>query len=117
MTTVVTAPEPNDHGSVTARLGHSEVTAQSRLGHSEVTAQSQLNHGDHGSVMARSQLNHGPGHGSVTAGCDHFGHRELTVCSHSGQFFSHGILVPDEFKLDQAVSKTMKWMCETSSLQ
>ena len=56
---------------------------------------------DHGSVTARSQLNHGPGHGSVTAGWDHFGHRELTVSSwwahceltvssHGGQFFSHG---------------------------
>ena len=68
--TVVTAPGPDDHGS--------------RLGHSLVMARSQLNHG---SVMARSQLNHGPGHGSVTAGCDHFGHRELTVSSHGGQFF------------------------------
>ena len=70
VTTVVTAPGPNDHGSVTARLGqlsHGEVTAQSWLGHSSVTA--------------RSQLNHGPGHGSVTAGCDHFGHCELTVNS------------------------------------
>ena len=37
VTTVVTAPAPNDHGSVTARLGHSSVTARS-----------QLNHGDHG---------------------------------------------------------------------
>ena len=53
VTTVVTGPGPNDHGSVTARRGHSSVTA-------------------------RSQLNHGPGHGSVTAGCDHFGHRELS---------------------------------------
>ena len=62
---------------ITARLGHSSVTAKSRLGHSSVTA--------------RSQLNHGPGHGSVTAGCDHFGHRQLTVSSHGGQFFfSHG---------------------------
>ena len=70
MTTVVTAPGPNDHGSVTARLGHSSVTARS-----------QLNHGDHGSVTARSQLNYDPGHGSVTAGCDHFGHGEFTVNS------------------------------------
>ena len=68
VTTVITAPGPNDHDSVTARLGHSSVTARS-----------QLSHGDHGSVMARSQLKHGPGHGSVTAGCDHFAHRELTV--------------------------------------
>ena len=71
---------PNDHGSVTARRSHSSVTARS-----------QLNHGidlqcDHGSVTARSQLNHGPGHGSVTAGCDHFGHRELTVSS----LWAHG---------------------------
>ena len=88
VTTVVMALGANDHGSVTARLGHSsvtarsqlshgEVTAQSRLGHSSVMARSQLSHGDHGSIKARSQLNHG----SVTAGCDHFGHRELTVSS------------------------------------
>ena len=63
------------------------ITAQSRLG--EVTAQSRHLQYDHDSVMARSKLNHGPGHGSVTADCDHFGHRELTVSSHSGQFFSH----------------------------
>ena len=31
--TVVTAPGPNDHGSVTARLGHGEVTARSQLSH------------------------------------------------------------------------------------
>ena len=61
VSTVVTAPRPN---------GHSSVTAQSRLSHS-----------DHGSVTARSQLNHCPGYGSVTAGCDHFGHRELSVNS------------------------------------
>ena len=42
VTTVVTAPGLNDHGSVTARLGHSSITAitaQSRLGHSSITAQ------------------------------------------------------------------------------
>ena len=88
MTTVVTALGP----MITAQSRLGEVTAQSRRGHSSVTARSQLSHGevtaqsrhlqyDHGSVMARSQLNHGPGHGSVTAGCDHFGHRELTVSS------------------------------------
>ena len=33
VTTVVTAPGPNDHGSVTARLGHSSVTARSQLSH------------------------------------------------------------------------------------
>ena len=87
---------------ITAQSRLGEVTAQSRPGHSSVTARSQLSHGqvtaqsrhlqyDHGSVTARSQLNHGPGHGSVTAGCDHFGHRELMVSSHGGQFFSHGI--------------------------
>ena len=90
VTTVVTAPGPNDHGSVTARRGHSSVTARSQLSHGQVTAQSLHLQYDHGSVAARSQLNHGPGHGSVTAGCDHFGHRELTVSSHGGQFFSHG---------------------------
>ena len=81
VTTVVTAPGPNDQGSVTARRGDSSITARSRLGHSEVTAQSRHLQYDHGSVTARPQLNHGPGHSSVTAGCDHFGHRELTVSS------------------------------------
>ena len=56
----------------------------SRLG--EVTARSQLNHGIFSMITARSQLNHGPGHGSVMAGCDHFGHHgELTVSSHGEQ--------------------------------
>ena len=41
VTMVVTAPGPNDHGSVTARRGHSSVTARSQLSHGEVTAQSQ----------------------------------------------------------------------------
>ena len=77
MTTEVTAPGPNDHGSVTARRGHSSVTARSQLSHGEVTAQSRHLQYDHGSVTARSQLNYGPGHGSITAGCDHFGHRVL----------------------------------------
>ena len=67
---------PNDHGSVTARRGHSSVTARSQLSHGEVTAQSQHLQYDHGSVVA---------------GCDHFGHRELTVSSHGGQFFFHGL--------------------------
>ena len=44
VTTVVTAPGPNDHSSVTARsqFNHGEIsmiTAQSRLGHSSITAQ------------------------------------------------------------------------------
>ena len=90
-------------GEVTAqsRRGHSSVTPRSQLSHGEVTAQSRHLQYDHGSVTARSQLNHGPGHSSVTAGCDHFGHRELTVSSrwthgeltvssHGGQFFFHG---------------------------
>ena len=58
-----------------------EVTAQSRRGHSSVTARSQLSHGIFSMITARSQLNHGPGHGSVKAGCDHFGHREVTVAN------------------------------------
>ena len=62
---------PNDHGSVKARRGHSSVTARS-----------QLNHGIFSMITAQSWL----GHSSVTAGCDHFGHRELTVSSHGGQF-------------------------------
>ena len=49
VTTVVTAPGPNDHGSVTARLGHSSVTARSQLSQGEVTAQSRL---DHSSITA-----------------------------------------------------------------
>ena len=79
-------------GEVTAqsRRGHSSVTARSQLSHGEVTAQSRHLQYDHDSVTIRSQLNHGPGHGSVTASCDHFGHRELTVSSHAGNFFSHG---------------------------
>ena len=81
MTMVVTAPGPNDHGSVTARRGHSSVTARSQLNHSEVTAGCEHLQYDHGSVTAQSRLSHGPGHGSVTAGCDHFGHRKLTVSS------------------------------------
>ena len=86
VSSVVAAPGP----MITAQSRLGEVTAQSRPGHSSVTARSQLSHGeitaqsrhlqyDHGSVTARSQLNHGPGHGSITAGCDRFGHRELTV--------------------------------------
>ena len=83
---------PNDHGSVVgqvtaqSRQGHSSVTARSQLSHGEVTAQSRHPQYDHGSVTARSQLNHGPGHGSVMAGCDHFGHGELTVSS----LWAHG---------------------------
>ena len=69
-----------------SRRGHSSVTARSQLSHGEVTAQSRHLQYDHGPVMARSQLNHGPGHGSVTAGCDNFGHRELTVSS----LWAHG---------------------------
>ena len=71
------------HSSVTARSqpSQSSVTAQSQLSHSSITAQSRHLQNDHSSDTARSQLNHGPGHGSVTAGCDHFGHRELTVSS------------------------------------
>ena len=108
VTTMVTAPGPmitaqSQLGEVTAqsRRGHSSVTARSQLSHGEVTAQSRHLQYDHGSVTARSQLNHGPGHGSVTAGCDHFGHGELTVRSPWGHgeltvssrwpfFFSHG---------------------------
>ena len=87
-------------GEVTAqsRRGHSSVTARSQLSHGEVTAQSRHLQYDHGSVMARSQLNHGPGHGSVTSGCDDFGHRELTLSSRwavtVANFFSHGLVPP-----------------------
>ena len=88
---MITAQSPLGEVTAQSRRGHSSVTARSQLSHGEVTAQSRHLQYDHGSVMARSQLNHGPGHGSVTAGCDHFGHRELTVSSHGGHFFSHGI--------------------------
>ena len=80
-----------------SRLG--EITAQSRRGHSSVTARSnsvtarsQLNHGIFSMITTQSplgHLNHGPGHGSVLAGCDHFGHRELTMSSR-WPIFSHG---------------------------
>ena len=61
---------------ITAQSRLAEVTAQSRGGHTSVTARS-LNHGIFNMITARSQLNHG----SVTAGCDHFGHRKLRVSS------------------------------------
>ena len=63
VTTVVTTLEPNDHGSVTARRGHSSVTARSQLSHSSVTARSQLNHGIFSMITAQSRL----GHSSITA--------------------------------------------------
>ena len=71
-------------GEVTAqsRRGHSSVTARSQLSHGEVTVQSRLGHSCYSEVTAQSrhlQYDHGPGQGSVTAGCDRFGHRELTV--------------------------------------
>ena len=59
--TVVTAPGPNAHGSVTARRGHSSITAQSRLAVTILVTMS-----------------------------PRWAHRELTVSSHGGQFFSHG---------------------------
>ena len=44
VTTVVTTPGPNDHGSLTAKRGHISVTARSQLSHGEVTAQSRRGH-------------------------------------------------------------------------
>ena len=91
VTTVVKAPGSNDHSSVTARLGHSSVTAQSRLGHSSVT----------GEVTAQSQRSW-LGHSSITAqvtaqspwAWSPWAHRELTVSSWwavtVANFFSHG---------------------------
>ena len=73
-----------------SRRGHSPVKARSQPSQSEVTAQSRHLQNYHGSDTARSQLNHGPGHGSVTAGCDHFGHRELTVTVTVANFFLMG---------------------------
>ena len=124
VTTVVTAPGP----MITAQSRLGEVTVQSRQGHSSVTVRSQLSHGsvaaqsqhlqyDHGSVTARSQLNHGPGHGSVTAGCDHFGYRELTVSSqwaHGEQsrwpiFFSWALeTMPDHWRI--YASPGFRWL-------
>ena len=49
-------------------LGHGELTAQSRRGHSSITTRLQLAVSIFSMIMAR--------HSSVTAGCDHFGHRE-----------------------------------------
>ena len=63
VSTVVTAPGPNDHSSVTTRRGHGEVTAQSRQSHSSVTARPQLNHGIFSMITAQSRL----GHSSITA--------------------------------------------------
>ena len=102
-TTVVTAPGPNDHSSVTARRGHSSVTARSRLGHTSVTARSQLNHTIFSMIMTQSRL----GHSSITAQVTaqsrlavtilvtvslRWAHSELTMSSHCGQFFSHGLV-------------------------
>ena len=113
---VVTAPGPmitaqSQLGEVTAqsRWGHSSVTARSQLSHGEVTAQSRHLQYDHGSVTARSQLNQGPGHGSVTAGCDHFGHGELTMSSHGGQFFSHGLWVTRKMIRMLTVTRQKYW--------
>ena len=118
------------HGSggpmITAQSWLGEVPAQSRQGHSSVTARSQLSHGevtaqswhlqyDHGSFTARSQLNHGPDHGSVTTGCDHFGHRELTVSSHGGQYFFHVWYMPISMHLTLATLKVCQLEQETVS--
>ena len=64
--TVVTGPGP----MITAQSRLGEVTAQSRRGHSSITASSVWSRPGHSSITAQ-----------VTAGCDHFGHRELTVSS------------------------------------
>ena len=54
---------PNDHGSVTARRGHSSVTARSQLSHGEVTAQSRRGHRSITASSVWSRL----GHSSITA--------------------------------------------------
>ena len=99
-----------------SRLG--EITAQSRRGHSSVTARSnsvtarsQLNHGIFSMITAQSplgHLNHGPGHGSVLAGCDHFGHRELTMSSRWPIFFSW---VGIAWKYKAAIFTLTPWRC------
>ena len=80
--TVVTAPGT----MITAQSRLGEVTAQSRRGHSSVTARSQLshiqlNHGIFSMITAQSRLGHSSITAQVTAGCDHFVHRELTMSS------------------------------------
>ena len=89
MTTVVTAAGPNDHGSVTARRGHSSVTARSQLHHGifrMITAQSRLGHSSiTAQVTAQSRLAV-----TILVSVSSRAHRELTVSSHGGQFFSHG---------------------------
>ena len=121
VTTVVTAPGP----MITAQSRLGEVTAQSRRGHSSVTARSQLNHGIFSMITAQSRL----GHGSVTAGCNHFGHCELTVSSrwaHGEQswwpifsswviMFSRGASMAlgqsDGCKMSACYGLTMCWQC------
>ena len=105
--TVVTAPGPNDHGSVTPRLGHSSVTARSQLNHGEVTAGCEHLQYDHGSVTARSQLNHGPGHGWLWPFWSLWAHGELKVSSHGAQFFSHGLVM---VKTGFVVGSLVKWL-------
>ena len=77
-------------GEVTAqsRRGHSSVTARSQLSHGEVTAQSRHLQYDHGWVTAESRL-------AVTilvTVSSRWAHCELTMSSHGGHFFSHGML-------------------------
>ena len=59
VTTVVTAPGPNDDDSVTARRGHSSVTARSQLSHGYVTAQSGRGHSSITASSVWSRLSHG----------------------------------------------------------
>ena len=88
-------------GAQWSQLSHGEVTAQSRLGHSSVTARSQLNHGIFSMITAQSRLGHSSITAQVTAQSrlavnilvtvsSRWNHRELTVSSQGGRFFSHG---------------------------
>ena len=64
--TVVTGPSP----MITVQSRLREVTAQSRRGHNSITASSVWSRLGHSSITVQ-----------VTADCDHFGHREVTVSS------------------------------------
>ena len=81
VTTVVTAPGPN---------GHSSVTARSQLSHDEVTAQSQWSRLTHGEVTAQSRPRSRLSCGWLWPFWSSWARRELTVSSHGDQFFSHG---------------------------
>ena len=117
VTTVVTALGPNDYGSVTARTlrrGHSSVTARSQWGHSSITARSQLAVSIFSMITARSQLNYGPGQGSVTAGCDHFGHQWADGEQSRWQIFFSWVTISGDqiWNYSFGLKFVYKWACK-----